>query len=182
MKTSSFDMVRNPFGALLDGVASFKVQDAALCPDLSDNMRFVLGYFADKRQGRAFNRRADLVPSAMARLLPRITILDAVYDTDGRFTDASYRLMGTDIAGLYGEATGKMISSYHDGAALARVREIASHCIETGRPALGESIGLSGGKPFLTVRVLYIPFSEDGETISQFFIYSGIRRRIPDTV
>jgi len=178
VNTSSFDIGRLPFGAVLDGAANFKVQDAADCPDLSDNMRFLLSYFDGKRDGRTLNRRSDLVPSRLAKLLPRVTLLDVHYDRSGTLSDASYRLMGTDIASLYGEATGARISEFHDRAVLSRVKEIGTWCIDHKVPALGESIGLSGGRPYLSVRVLYIPFSEDDTHISQFFIYSGIRRRV----
>lgn len=144
---------------------------------MREDMGAVLAHMEARRADRTYCSRADVSPAALGKYLPRITILEPVFDAEGVVTDARYRLMGTEISGLYGEATGELISSYHGEQVLARVCRIANHCIQTKAPALGLSKALSNGRQTVDVSVLYVPLSSDNETVNQFFIYSAVERR-----
>lgn len=143
---------------------------------IREDMATLVAQMAEKRGDRPFNSRADVSPSKLGKILPRITILEPVYDEGGKVVDARYRLMGTEISTLYGEATGKLISEYHGEQVQSRVCRIANHCIESRKPALGLSKALSDGREYVDVSVLYFPLSEDGERVNQFFIYSAVER------
>ncbi|NVJ97087.1 MAG: PAS domain-containing protein [Alphaproteobacteria bacterium] len=148
-------------------------------PDLPlrEDMAWVMDHMEAKRAGRQFCSRKDVSPGQLGKYLPRITILEAVYDDAGVVIDARYRLMGTEISMLYGEATGQLISSYHGPHVLQRVCRITNHCIEAGGPALGLSKALSDGRQSVDVSVLYIPLSPDDKNVDQFLIYSAVERK-----
>ncbi|WP_286828785.1 MULTISPECIES: PAS domain-containing protein [Kordiimonas] len=143
---------------------------------IREDMAALVDLMAAKRGDRPFNSRSDVSPSSLSKYLPRITILEPVKDDAGNVVDARYRLMGTEISSLYGEATGKLISEYHGEQVQRRVCRIANHCIESRKPALGLSKALSDGREYVDVSVLYFPLSKDGETVDQFFIYSAVER------
>ncbi|NVJ71263.1 MAG: PAS domain-containing protein [Alphaproteobacteria bacterium] len=143
---------------------------------IREDMAWLLDRLAEKKGDRRFNNRADVAPSSLGRYLPHITILEPLYDDAGLVVDARYRLMGTEISALYGEATGKLVSDYHGEDVRRRVCKISNHCLESGKPALGLSKALSDGRQFVDVSVLYFPLSADDETVDQFFIYSAVER------
>jgi len=143
---------------------------------IREDMAALVELMAKSRGDRPFNSRADVSPSRLSKYLPRITILEPVFDEEGQVVDARYRLMGTEISSLYGEATGQLISDYHGDQVLRRVCRISNHCIETRMPALGLSKALSDGREYVDVSVLYFPLSKDGESVDQFFIYSAVER------
>lgn len=175
---SSFDISGgNDFGQIMQA-DDFRV--VSLTPDLPmrSDMAEVFSHMEAKRSDRTFCSRGDVSPSELRKFLPWITILEPVFDTAGQVSDARYRLMGTEISMLYGEATGELISSYHGEAVQRRVCRIANHCLETRAAAIGLSKALSNGRHSVDVSVLYIPLSADGETVSQFLIYSAVERRM----
>ncbi len=149
-------------------------------PETSGFMREVALYFQSKKNNRSFNRRSDLVPSELRSFLPYFTLLDCQMEDSPAgpvFVDAKFRLVGTKMAGLYGEATGKLVSEHHGLEALERVRKIAEYCIENRTMAVGRSSALSQGRPFLDVTVLYVPFAdEDDAAVTQFLVFSDILR------
>lgn len=143
---------------------------------IREDMAALIDLMATKRGDRQFNSRSDVSPAKLSKYLPRITILEPVFDEAGQVVDARYRLMGTEISSLYGEATGKLISEYHGEQVLRRVCRISNHCIDSQKPALGLSKALSDGRDYVDVSVLYFPLSKDGENVDQFFIYSAVER------
>lgn len=145
---------------------------------MREDMAQVFAHMEAKRADRQYCSRRDVSPAQLGKFLPRITILEPVFDDAGSVVDASYRLMGTEISTLYGEATGELISSYHGEMVQARVCEIANFCIQSKGPAIGLSKALSNGRQSVDVSVLYVPLSADGETVNQFLIYSAVERRV----
>lgn len=141
-----------------------------------EDMAWMLQHMAERRGGAAMNRRRDVSPAALRTYLPRITLLEPVYDDDSQVVDARYRLMGTEISALYGEATGQLISDYHGDRIRDRVCRISNACIGSKGPMLGLSKALSGGHHYMDVSVLYFPLSEDGEVVQQFLVYSAVER------
>lgn len=157
----------------------FAVWRADVAPETSKAVRFVHQYFEDKKKGRTFNRRRDLNPPELAAYLPYITILEAIDDPDSseqRIADARFRLIGTKVSMLYGEATGKLVSEHHGEEILGRVRKIADFCVQEKCDAVGRSAALAHGRSSLEVTILYVPFSDDDIRVNQFLIFADICR------
>lgn len=143
---------------------------------IREDLAWMIDFMSGARGDRQFNSRSDVSPVKLKGYLPRITILEPIFDSTGKVSDARYRLMGTEISALYGEATGKLVSQYHGDEVCGRVAEISNHCIEQRAPALGLSKALSNGRSFVNVSVLYFPLSADQKTVNQFLIYSAVER------
>ena len=194
-KISSFDS--STVFETLPGVSpeDFKVWRVGDAPECSKAVRFVDRYFEDKKKGRTFNQRRDLSPFELATYLPYVTILEPIYSdapanspTDVSadiktkkeeapcIVDACFRLVGTKIVSLYGEATGKLVSEHHGSEILERVRKIANFCIHEKSSAVGKSAALAHGRTRLEVTLLYVPFSEDDTHVNQLFIFADICR------
>jgi hypothetical protein len=155
----------------------FAVWRADVAPEISSAVHHVDRYFERKRGGRTFNKRADLNPSDLAPYLPYITLIDVIdKDEPGPqcIEDGRFRLVGTKVAVLYGNATDRLVSEHHSEEILGRVRLIADFCISEKSPAVGRSAALANGRPSIEVTLLYVPLSEDDERVSQFMIFADI--------
>jgi len=178
-KISSFDAYAALDGGDVATPTEFTVWRADVAPETSNAVRHVHQYFENKKQGRTFNSRKDLNPPELAAYLPYVTILDVIDDPDSanqRIADGRFRLVGTKVVTLYGEATGKLVSEHHGEEILGRVRKIANFCVQEKCDAVGRSAALSNGRPSLEVTILYVPFSDDQESVTQFLIFADICR------
>lgn len=178
-KISSFDTFAAVENRDAATPADFAVWRADVAPEISKAVRFVHDYFENKKEGRTYNSRRDLNPADLAAYLPYITMIEAIdQDVDGeqRIVDARFRLIGTKVAMLYGDATGKLVSEHHGEEILGRVRKIADFCVRDKTAAVGRSAALAHGRPSLEVTILYIPFSDDDERVNQLLIFADICR------
>lgn len=155
-------------------------------PTVSKAVRFIHQYFDRKKKGKKYNRRSDLMPADLAPYLPCFTILDLIRpavgaassekDTAYSMQDGRFRLVGTRVAVLYGEATGKSVAEHHGEEILARVKKATEFCMQQQCNAICRSVALAEDRPSLDVTLLYIPFSADDELVDQFLVFADIQR------
>ena len=113
-----------------------------------ETVREVLAYWRSKRANRAMPQRADIDPAELKAYLPSITLVDVVPD-ERCFV---YRLVGTqEVAG-------------RGGCYEYVVRERRPFCF---------------AEPYRTADdweeredTIYLPLSEDGETVSMILVYT----------
>ncbi len=128
-----------------------------------------LDYWRRIAAGRAMPRRADLDPVDIPRLLPHVMLVEVL--GPGRYR---YRLIGTANAQEHGmNATGRSLDEVLQGPEYkAHVLGLYDQCVRERRPIYSESLFLSaaGGDIERHTKVLFMPLSEDGATVTQVFV------------
>ena len=128
----------------------------------------VLAYWDGKRNGRSMPRRRDIDPVELRGLLPNITLVDVV-DDDRRFV---YRLVGTGEVQLRGhDPTGK---SVRDGyfAATPEAAEARYERVCNSREPYYEEDNFQMVDRYVCEANLFLPLSEDGETVNMIMVFS----------
>ncbi|HVJ43496.1 MAG TPA: PAS domain-containing protein [Dongiaceae bacterium] len=128
----------------------------------------VLAYWQGKCRGRKMPSRADIDPIELGPFLPQITLVDVVAD-GRRFV---YRLVGTAEVRLRGnDPTGKAVA---DGffaatpqAALDRYQRVC-----TTRAPFYEEDDFQVVDRYISEANLFLPLSEDGETVNMVMVFS----------
>lgn len=133
-------------------------------------------YWDRLRDGRAMPRRADFRPEAVPRHLPSILLVDVEGLDEAGVGIYRYRVVGTESVRLRGrDPTGKLVreaffwSSGEEAIAVyERVRTGRSHLYQTA-----EFVSPEGR--WRSEHTLLLPFSEDGERVTQVMVYSVAR-------
>ncbi len=149
-------------------LGNYRIMAAAEARTGSRRIDELLGYFEGKTGGARLPRRSDISPHELKPFLPELFIFQLLYGADGKLEDLLVQLMGTTVAGFYGEITGQTV---RQGAPSRLVTErILAAChriLESGEPVVAEASSLSEEKNHLRVQVLYVPLSEDGKLIDR---------------
>ncbi|HEV2302302.1 MAG TPA: PAS domain-containing protein [Stellaceae bacterium] len=128
-----------------------------------------LAYWRRKCAGRAMPGRADIDPVEIPKLLPHVMLVDVL--GPGRYR---YRLIGTENAIEHGiNATGLDLEDVLTGPDYrAHVLNLYDECVAARRPLYSESLFLSPQSQIVErhTKVLFMPLSEDGETVSIVFV------------
>ena len=136
--------------------------DPAGWPDtLSDPARRLLEYWASRCDGGRYPARADIEPGALRDVLPWIFIVECL---PGEVTDYRFRLVGTRIAAIEGECTGRRLSDmFPDRTKYARLWKQYDAC-GAGRILIRhENLGWKG-KTHINYQVVLLPLrGETGE-------------------
>ncbi len=136
----------------------------------------VLAYWQGKCRGEALPRRADIRPEEIRAKLPHIVLLDLVPDADARHGFRLItRLIGTHVAQYFGEITGKDIADMENKAAVKRIYHMSALAREHGQPFLSVVRGYAPGREHLDAYALYLPLSDDGETIDKMMVAVDVR-------
>lgn len=145
------------------------------CPELIAE----LFHYWDRQRGRrAMPRRADIDPVDFVAQLPGILLIDVEGLDDagrGRFR---YRVVGTEEVRLRGhDPTGKLIEEGFFGP--SRDDVLASYeTVRRGRCFLYDPLDYRTPEGrWRDEYTLFLPLSEDGETVSQILVYSLMRSR-----
>lgn len=133
-----------------------------------------LSYFEEKTQGKRLPKRSDLDPNHFKATLPEIGLLAPVYDNEGQLTDMRALLMGTKLDHHYGPMTDKLISEHPHPDVFARIYAACERCIQTREPnvVIAETVSAQGN--ILEIKVLYIPMSENNDSIDRIFLHNQI--------
>jgi hypothetical protein len=133
-------------------------------------------YWDGLRQGRAMPARADFQPEAVPRHLSGMLLIDVEGIDDEGLGIYRYRVVGTDEVRLRGhDPTGKLVQEGFFWSNL----EDALDCYETIRNTrrhlyeLSEFVSSEGR--WRSEYAVILPFSEDGENVSQILVYSLAR-------
>ena len=146
-------------------------------------LRAVGEYWHKKSAGRRMPQRADLDPVDIPKLLPHVMLIEV--HAGGRYR---YRLIGTENVREHGfDATGRYLDEVLPGPEYKRhVLRLYDECVLQCRSVYSESLSYSsaGRKPQRHTKVLFMPLSDDGQTVNlvfvaQVFLYidAGVRER-----
>jgi hypothetical protein len=126
-------------------------------------------YWCRIAAGRPMPRRADLDPIDIPKLLPHVMLVEV--HGPGRYR---YRLIGTANAQEHGmNATGQFLDEVLKGPEYkVHVLRLYDESVRERRAVYSESLFLSatGGAIERHTKVLFMPLSEDGDTVSQVFV------------
>jgi hypothetical protein len=142
-----------------------------------------LDYWRRKSTGCAMPRRADIDPVEIPKLLPDLMLVEVL--PSGRYR---YRLIGTENAEAHGmNATGRFLDEVLPGPEYKEhVLGLYDECVRSRRPLYSECLFISPRQrvPERHTKVLFLPLSENGQTVSQvlvvqvfFYIDQATRRR-----
>jgi hypothetical protein len=132
---------------------------------------FFLDYFGEKTGGSRLPCRADVVPGELTAFLPGIVLMKIEYNDSGNVKDLIFGLMGTRVAGFYGERTGKSVNSVDNDESPPRIFNAVENVLENRAPYIIMLNRMSSERFFLKVGGLYVPLSEDGNNIDKIFVY-----------
>lgn len=137
---------------------------AASHPDI----RAMVDYWRGNAGTRRMPRRTDIDPGDLKPFLPRITLVDVVPDAR-RFV---YRLVGTEeVASRGSDPTGQSVAEAYfaatPGESLAYYEYVAQHCA----PCCFRGDYLAPDGALEQQDVIFLPLSEDGETVSIILVF-----------
>jgi hypothetical protein len=128
----------------------------------------VLAYWESKRRGRVMPGRDDIDPTELVKYLPYISIIDVVEDPR-RFV---YRLVGTMEVEVRGfDPTGKAVADgFFAASAEAAVANYQRVC--DSRAPFYEQDAFQAVDRWINEANLFLPLSDDGETVSKILVFS----------
>ena len=131
-------------------------------------LRDALGYWQRQSAGKAMPRRPDIDPIDIPKLLPDVMPVEVL--PSGRYR---YRLIGTENAEAHGmNATGRYLDEVLPGPEYkAHVLGLYDECVRSRRALYSECLFISPQlAPERHTKVLFLPLSDDGETVNQVFV------------
>jgi hypothetical protein len=135
------------------------------------DIRQVLEYWEQKCAGRRMPSRADIDPLDLPHLLPRVTLVDVV-DDERRYV---YRLAGTKEVEIRGfDPTGKsVLEAFFANSAEEALANYDTVCAT--RAPLYVVDPFQTGDRFVSEEDLFLPLSNDGETVNMIVNFSVYR-------
>jgi hypothetical protein len=125
-------------------------------------------YWRRKAAGRKLPRRRDIDPVEIPKLLADVMLVDV---EDGRYR---YRLIGTENTQAHGiKATGRYLDEVLPGREYRNhVLALYDESVQKKRALYSECLFLSPERlaPERHTKVLFMPLSEDGETVNMVFV------------
>jgi hypothetical protein len=126
-------------------------------------------YWRRKAAGRKLPRRRDIDPIEIPKLLPDVMLVDV--ETNGRYR---YRLIGTENTQAQGvTATGRYLDEVLPGPEYRNhVLALYDEAVREKQALYSECLFLSPERlaPERHTKVLFMPLSEDGETVNMVFV------------
>ncbi len=132
----------------------------------------VLRILENRKGGRCMLSRADIDPKAFKRFLPHMALYELELDRAGAVSDATIRLMGTEVVHFYGEFTGRRVSEYPDRAVPARVLSCLGYLVRHRTPVAATVDGIRNDKKHVGLRILYVPLSDDDIRVNRALSFS----------
>ncbi|HEY4163622.1 MAG TPA: PAS domain-containing protein [Dongiaceae bacterium] len=146
------------------------VNDPEWLSRASDYTKLMYAHWRSRCRGNALPRRADIDPIDLPpRLLPCITIVGVVPDE----RQYIYRLVGTRDVDVRGsDPTGKSVVERYFGSSLEEALRFYDTVVATRAPAFNPTPYVSADGRFINEENLFLPVSEDGETVNQIMVFS----------
>jgi hypothetical protein len=143
--------------------------EALALPFTDARLEAAYRYWQHKAGDRAMPRRADIDPAEIPKLLPDVMLVDVM--PDGRYR---YRLIGTENARAHGiNATGRYLDEVVAGDEYkVHVMALYNECVRQRRPLYSECLFMGSHRqaPERHTKVLFMPLSEDGESVNIVFV------------
>jgi hypothetical protein len=131
-------------------------------------------YWRRKAAGRQLPRRRDIDPVEIPKLLADVMLVDV--EPDGRYR---YRLIGTENTQAHGmKATGRYLDEVLPGREYRNhVLALYDEAVQKKQALYSECLFLSPERlaPERHTKVLFMPLSEDGETVNMVFVLQIFR-------
>ena len=132
-------------------------------------LRKALAYWQRKRGERNMPRRADIDPIEMPDLLPYIRLVDV--EAPGQYR---YRVVGTEVEQMHGglKFNGRLVHEALPPSLAIHVVPVYDECVRARRPVFLENRVLAPDKERVArhSRVVYLPLSENGQTVSMVLV------------
>jgi hypothetical protein len=146
-------------------------------PDpIPSDLEPVYRYWDRKRGRRRMPRRADIDPVELVGFLPALMIVDVVPD-DRRYV---YRLVGTrEVEARGRDPTGHPVGAAFIGSSRERVLANYDRVQLTGRPHIDTGTVLTIKDRLDDSHVIFLPLSEDDQTVSQILVYTVFEPQPP---
>ena len=141
-----------------------------ICPMFEEVMTF----FEGKTKGQRMASRADFTPLEFKKYLPSMALLELKLDAKDVVSDAFCRVCGSKCALLYGEVNGTWLSNMEPYEIFERVMERCNIVRKNRRELAIKLQILSKDKNYIVVRGLYIPLSNDNNSIEKILIFIDI--------
>ena len=137
-------------------------------------IRAIFDYWNEKRGDRKMPSRTDIDPLEMPSYLPGIVMVDVGYEP----FSLTYRLVGTREAEARGaDPTGKSVFEAWDGRSEDDVIENYRQVIARKAPLYDADRTLDPERDWLEAGTVFLPLSDDGETVNKVLIYTEYRDR-----
>lgn len=148
----------------------------AFLDDCPPTIAEIFRYWDSLRQGSALPRRAEFRPEAVPRHLPAILLVDVEGVDEAGVGIYRYRVVGTESVRLRGrDPTGELVRDaffWSSGEAAIAVYET----VRTSRRHLYQTAEfVSPQGRWRSEHSILLPFSADGETVTQIMVYSLAR-------
>jgi len=141
------------------------------------DFRQLYGYWRSKAVHGRLPGRADICPSEMRTLLPRIFLLDVLRQPIEPRLGFRFRLAGTEHYDINGrEITGHEIGDIFEPEYATRLRSCCAAVVRSARPSVERAqITLPGGGNLRFDRLL-LPLARDGRTVDMLLGYLRLIR------
>ena len=131
-------------------------------------------YWNSKRGNRLMPRRADIDPLDFPSYLPGVVMVDVGYEP----LTLTYRLVGTREAGARGrDPTGESVFESWDGRSQEDVIENYQQVIARKSPLYDADRTQDPQREWLEAGTVFLPLSDDGETVNKILIYTEYKDR-----
>lgn len=136
------------------------------------SIRQMYEYWDRKRGDRRMPRRRDIDPTELGPFLPSMMIVDVVPD-ERRYV---YRLVGTrEVAARGRDPTGQPVGTHFFGSSRNAVMLNYDLVCERRAVHMEDDKFITPEGRFGDEEVLFMPLSEDGQTVSQILVYTHFR-------
>ncbi|HEX3881929.1 MAG TPA: PAS domain-containing protein [Stellaceae bacterium] len=140
-----------------------------MLPFSDPRLHQAFAYWRRKAAGRPLPRRRDIDPIEIPKLLPDVMLVDV--EADGRYR---YRLIGTENTQAQGiKATGRYLDEVLPGLEYKNhVLGLYDESVRMRQALYSECLFLSPERlaPERHTKVLFMPLSEDGDTVNMVFV------------
>lgn len=141
-----------------------EAQIAACHPDI----RVMVNYWRIKAEGARMPRRTNIDPVDIKAFLPRITLVDVVPDAR-RFV---YRLVGTEeVASRGTDPTGRSVADAFFASSAEESLWYYEYVAQYGEPRCFRGDYRAPDGALEKQDVIFLPLSEDGETVSIILVF-----------
>lgn len=149
------------------------IEDPDWLSRASPAVKAMYGYWKSKCRGDRLPRRADIDPLDIPRLLPLITLVEAVADAR-RYV---YRLVGTKEVEVRGrDPTGRSVLEGFFGPSLDDALRCYDTVVASKRPLYDDTPYMTPDHRYSDDETLFLPLSDDGETVNRIIVFASVTK------
>ncbi|WND03563.1 PAS domain-containing protein [Temperatibacter marinus] len=137
-----------------------------ICPsEAPSSFQKIYTYFNRYFDKDVLPKRKDLNPADHKKLLPKMTLVNIKYTEDSLDDHITYA--GSDVDDFFGSYSFQNMSNIKDLDVYYRYKAVVSHLQKTRQPLFVKVEKLTRKYYFYSATFAFLPFSEDGDSISQ---------------